>query len=145
MRFVSLVVGNLFRRGMRTALTALGLAIGIAAVVTLTAVAWGFEKSFLTIYEAKGIDLIVVRAGAADRLSSTLDERLRAAIGKVPGVSEVAPSLMDAVSFEEVGLVSVLASGWEPEGLLFRGLKSCRGGPCDGPTSERRCSAGSSR
>lgn len=127
MRFVSLVIGNLFRRGMRTALTALGLAIGIAAVVTLTAVAWGFEKSFLVIYEAKGIDLIVVRAGVADRLSSTLDEGLGAAIRRVPGVAEVAPSLMDAVSFEDVGLVSVLVSGWEPGSLLFRGLKVVEG------------------
>jgi putative ABC transport system permease protein len=127
MRFVSLIAGNLIRRGMRTALTALGLAIGIAAVVTLTAVAWGFEKSFLDIYEAKGVDLIVVRAGVADRLSSTLDEGLGDAIRRVPGVADVASSLMDAVSFEEVGLVSVLVSGWEPGSILFRGLKVVEG------------------
>ena len=28
---------------------------------------------------------------------------------------------MDVVSFEEANLASVLANGWEPGGLLFRG------------------------
>lgn len=122
MRFTTLIVRNLTRRRARTVLTALGLAIGIAAVMAMTAVSRGFEKSFLDIYEAKDVDLIVVRAGVADRLSSNLDENLADRIRKVAGVGDVASSLMDAVSFEEQGLVSVLVSGWEPGSVLFRGL-----------------------
>ena len=34
---------------------------------------------------------------------------------------------MDAVSFEEANLVSVLANGWEPGGLLIRGLRVLEG------------------
>ncbi|MBV8611264.1 MAG: ABC transporter permease, partial [Singulisphaera sp.] len=74
MRFTTLIARNLLRRGVRTALTVVGLAIGIAAVVALLGIAWGFERSFLAINEAKGIDLIVVRAGVSDKLTSNLDE-----------------------------------------------------------------------
>ncbi len=123
MRFTTLIVRNLTRRRTRTVLTALGLAVGIAAVMALTAVAWGFERSFLNIYESKGVDLVVVRAGVADRLSSNLDQGLGVRLRKIEGVENVAASLMDAVSFEEQGLVSVLVSGWEPGSLLFQGLK----------------------
>lgn len=127
MRFSTLIVRNLLRRRTRTLLTVLGLAVGIAAVVTLSAVAWGFEQSFHDIYEAKGIDLILVRAGVADRLSSSLDATLVDRIQAVPGVSEVARSLIDAVAFEEAGVVSALVSGWEPGSILFRGIRPIEG------------------
>ena len=123
MRFSTLIARNLTRRRVRTALTVLGLGIGIAAVVALLGIVWGFERSFLNIYASKGIDLVVVRAGVSDRLTSNLDERLAERLRRVPGVATVAASLMDAVSFEEANLVSVLVNGWEPGSLLFRGIR----------------------
>ncbi len=135
MRFSTLILRHLLRRRVRTLLTVLGLAVGISAVVTLSAVAWGFEKSFLDIYEAKGIDLILVRAGVTDRLSSSLDATLIDSIRRVPGVSDAARSLIDAVGFEEAGVVSALVSGWEPGSVLFRGIRPVDGraiGPDDG-------------
>ncbi|MBV8076463.1 MAG: ABC transporter permease [Planctomycetaceae bacterium] len=127
MRFTTLIARNLLRRGVRTALTVVGLAIGIAAVVALLGIAWGFERSFLAINEAKGIDLIVVRAGVSDKLTSNLDEAIGGQLRKVEGVREVAGSLMDVVSFEEANLVSVLINGWEPGSLLFRGIEVLEG------------------
>ena len=127
MRFSTLILRNLIRRPSRSLLTSFGLAIGIAAVVVLTAVAWGFEQSFLNIYESKGIDLVVVRAGVTDQLSSSLDQSLAEKVRGVPGVKGVAVSLLDAVSFEEAGVVSALVSGWEPGSLLFKGLKITEG------------------
>jgi len=123
MRFTTLIARNLLRRGVRTALTVVGLAIGIAAVVALLGIAWGFERSFLAINEAKGIDLIVVRAGVSDKLTSNLDEALGDRLRQVKGVRNLAGSLMDVVSFEEANLVSVLINGWEPGSLLFRGIE----------------------
>ena len=64
MRFTTLIIRNMLRRRVRTALTVLGLGIGIAAVVALLGIAWGFEQSFLKLYEAKAIDLIITKAGA---------------------------------------------------------------------------------
>jgi putative ABC transport system permease protein len=136
MRFSTLVVRNLTRRPSRSLLTSFGLAIGIAAVVVLTAVAWGFERSFLNIYESKGIDLVVTRAGVTDQLSSSLDQALTEKVRSAPGVKGVAVSLLDAVSFEEAGVVSALVSGWEPGSLLFRGLKVTEGRML-GPDDER--------
>ena len=127
MRWWTFIARNLFRRPVRSGLTVLGLGVGVAAVVTMTAMAWGFERSFHRIYEAKGVDLIVVRGGTADRLSSNLDADLLTKIAAVPGVKAVARSLMEAVSFEDAGLVSVLVSGWEPGSILFRGLTLVEG------------------
>jgi putative ABC transport system permease protein len=127
MHFTTLIVRNLFRRGVRTVLTVIGLSIGIAAVVALLGIAWGFERSFLAINEAKKIDLVVVRAGVSDKLTSTLDEALADRFRQIPGVKEVAGSLVDAVSFEEANLVSVLINAWEPGSLLFRGIRVLKG------------------
>ncbi len=123
MGFLTFIVRNVLGRPARTLLTVLGIGVGIAAVVMLTGISWGFERSMAAIYSSRGIDLIVVRAGLSDQLSSNLDETLIGTIRGVPGVDAVAPSLMDAVSFEEANLASVLANGWEPGGLLIRGLK----------------------
>ena len=78
MRFLTLIARNLLRRRARTLLTVVGLAVAIAAVVDLLGISWGFERSFMAIYEAKGIDLVVVRAGISNQLSSTLDQSLAA-------------------------------------------------------------------
>jgi putative ABC transport system permease protein len=123
MGFLTFIVRNMLGRPARTVLTVLGLGVGIAAVVMLTGISWGFERSMTAAYTSRGIDLVVVRAGVSDQLSSNLDETLGETIRGVPGVESVAPSLMDAVSFEEANLASVLASGWEPGGLLIRGLR----------------------
>ncbi|MGE3822527.1 MAG: ABC transporter permease [Isosphaeraceae bacterium] len=127
MRFSTMILRNLLRRGVRSALTVLGLAIGVAAVVSLLGISWGFEHSFMTIYETKEIDLVVIRAGIGDRLTSSLDETLESQIAAVPGVRRVVGSLTDVVSFEEANLVSVLANGWKPESLLFQGIRILKG------------------
>lgn len=123
MRFSSLIARNLIRRGVRTALTVFGLAIGVSAVESLLGISWGFERSFMTIYESKGIDLVVVKAGVGDRLTSNLNARLEDKIRAVPGVKEVVGSLTDVLSFEEANLTSVLVNGWKPGCLLFRGVR----------------------
>lgn len=122
MRFTTLILRNLLRRRVRTALTVLGLAVGIAAVVALLGVAWGFERSLKRIYEAKGIDLVVVRAGVSNRITSHIDAALADRLRRVPGVREVGGSLVDTISFEDAGLVGVLVDGWEPGSILFRGI-----------------------
>jgi putative ABC transport system permease protein len=127
MHFSTLIARNLWRRGVRTVLTILGLAIGIAAVVALLGIALGFERSFMTLFESKGIDLVVVRAGVSQQLSSSLDQALGARISRIPGVQAIAASLADVVSFEDANLVSVITNGWEPGSLLFGGVTVLKG------------------
>ncbi len=123
MHFTTLILRNLLRRGVRTVLTTVGLAIGISAVVAMLGLAWGFEGSFLAINESKGIDLMIVRAGVSDKLTSNLDSEIGKELLNVPGVKGVGGSLMDTVSFEDANLVSVLINGWQPHSLLFKGIR----------------------
>jgi putative ABC transport system permease protein len=126
-RFISLIGKNVLHRPVRTILTTLGLAIAIAAVTILVGISWNFERSFMTLYNSKGIDLVVVRAGNSNQLSSSLDEKLADRLRQVEGVAELAPSLVDTVAFEQENLVSVLVDGWVPGSILFRGIKILEG------------------
>lgn len=127
MRFSTVIYKNLLNRPARSLLTVVGLAVGIAAVVALMGIAQGFERSFLALYRSKGIDLVVVRGGISNQLSSTLDERLAGRLLGFPGVARVAKSLVDTVAFEDANLVSVLINGWDHDGLLMGGLRLVSG------------------
>jgi putative ABC transport system permease protein len=129
--FATLIGRNVLNRPVRTALTAIGLSVAIAAVVILVGISWNFERSFLAIYRSKGIDLVVVHAGSSNQLSSSLDVRLADRLRRIEGVADVAPSLLDTVAFEEKGLASVLVNGWEPGSLLFRGIRILDGRPLE--------------
>lgn len=127
MRFVTLIARNLLRRRTRTMLTATGLAVAIAAVLDLVGIAWNFERSFMALFVGKGIDLVVVRGGISNQLSSTLDQGLAEKLRQTEGVAQVALSLMDTVSFEQANIASALINGWESDSLLFRGSRILEG------------------
>ena len=122
-RFSSLIIKNVCTGRSAPVLTTLGLAIAIAAVTILVGISWNFERSFLAIYNSKGVDLVVVHAGSSNQLSSSLDDKMADRLRQIEGVVEVAPSLVDTVGFEEQNLVSVLVDGWIPGSILFRGIK----------------------
>jgi putative ABC transport system permease protein len=122
-RFITLVAKNVVHRPVRTILTTVGLAVAISAVVILVGISWNFQQSFMAIYQTKGIDLVVVRAGSSNQLSSSLDIKMGDTLRKIEGVAEVSPSLVDTVGFEEKNLVAVLVNGWMPGSSLFRGLR----------------------
>jgi putative ABC transport system permease protein len=126
-RFISLIAKNVLHRPVRTVLTTVGLAVAISAVVILVGISWNFENSFLAIYKTKGIDLVVVRAGASNQLSSSLDIKMGEQLRKIEGLADLAPSLVDTVAFEEKNLVSVLVDGWVPGSILFRGVRLLEG------------------
>jgi putative ABC transport system permease protein len=127
MRFLFIVLKNTVRRPLRSLLTIIAIAIAVGSVVSLVGIASGFEETFLTLYKNAGVDLIVVRAGAKQRLTSTLEESLGEKIKKIPGVREVIPGLADVVSFEEFGLYGVLVQGWVPETKVFDHIKVVSG------------------
>jgi putative ABC transport system permease protein len=129
MRFITLILKNVLNRAVRTALTAIGLSVAIAAVVILVGISWNFERSFMAIYSSKKIDLVIVHAGSSNQLSSSLDVRLADRLRQIDGVADVASSLVDTVAFEDKNLASVLVNGWEPESLLFRGIRILDGRP----------------
>ncbi|MBI4758540.1 MAG: ABC transporter permease [Chloroflexi bacterium] len=65
-----MILKNLFRRKTRSALTIVGIAIGVAAVVALGAMAEGIITSYSKLLTSSGADLILSQSDAADLLLS---------------------------------------------------------------------------
>src|SRR6185295_18865047 len=101
MLFFQFVWRNVRRRPTRSLLTTIGLAVAVAAVISLVGISQGFEKSFLDLYAKREVDLVVQRTGGTQRISKGLDESLGDKIAEVPGVRDVVKGLMDAVAFPE--------------------------------------------
>lgn len=127
--FVTLILKNLLQRKTRSGLTVLGVAVAVAAFTSLHGIADGFERSLLNVYERRGVDLIVVRAGAKERLTSALPEALADRLAALPGVRKVSASLIDVGTFEEQQLIGVLVQGWPLDSLLFNELRFREGRP----------------
>lgn len=122
MRFYQFILKNVRLRKARSALTVMGVAIAVTAVVALVGIADGFQRSLHQLYDRRGVDLLVVRAGAAERLSSSIPQQVGEQIRHIPGVRDVTPGLMDMVSFEEANLTSVPLQGWAADSSLFNEL-----------------------
>jgi len=75
MSFISLIVRNLVRQRVRTALTVLGISIGITTVVALGAITEGFKGSSDEFANAGGADFMVAQEGASDLSFSAVQER----------------------------------------------------------------------
>src|SRR5580658_10244354 len=119
MAFWQLIVKNLLRRRVRTALSGLGVAIAVAAAVALISFSTGFERSCVEVYSGHGVDMVVVRSGVTERLTSNLNEHIAGPLAGLPGVAAVNPSLTDMVSFGEGSLVGIPVHGWPPDSFIF--------------------------
>lgn len=127
MYFVTFVFKSLLQRKLRSALTCVGVAVAVAAVVALVGVSRGFERSFGQLYERRGVDLVVLRAGIAERLTSNVDERIGARLQVMPGVRAVTSVLLDIVSFENSSFIGVPVQGWPVDSFMFDDLKILTG------------------
>ncbi len=112
MSFLAVIFKNVLRRRVRSLLTALGIALSVAAAVALISFSRGLENSATEVYGGHGIDLMVVRAGVAERLTSSLNQQIGGQLHALAGVADVNPSLTDMVSFGEGSLVGIPVHGW---------------------------------
>jgi putative ABC transport system permease protein len=115
MRRVTIAWKNLRRRPARSLLTITGLAVAVAAVVSLVGVAESFESSFLSLYTRRGGDLVVQRRGGNVQLAKGIPLSLGDRIRRLTGAGQVIGGLMDMVAFEDHDLFMVIVNGWEPE------------------------------
>ena len=122
MRFFDFILHNVMRRRMRSLLTGIGVALAIAAVVALLGVAGGLERSFREVYTRRGVDMIVLRAGVAERLSSSIKEKFQERLLALPGVAKVSPSLNDSATTEGSGPMGFPLRGWQADSFAFDGL-----------------------
>ncbi len=129
MLFVEVIVKNLTRRKTRSVLTAAGLAAAVAATTTLLNIAWAFAGSAADSYQSRNVDIVVVRAGVAERITSSLNAPLSARLSALPEVAGVDGSLTEMVSFGEQTLVGIPLHGLDPAGFAIGKLAVVSGRP----------------
>jgi putative ABC transport system permease protein len=121
MSFFALVIKNLLRRRMRSLLTVIGIAVGIAAVVALTSIAWGFERGWANTYRARGTDLIVAKSSNRSALPAPFPADIQPALLALPHVKDAPGTLADIMSIEDSP--TIVVQGWESGSFLWDHLK----------------------
>ena len=111
MTFFTIVIRGLLRRPVRTALTLLGISIGIASVVALVGMAWGYEKSIGRHLDVMSIDMVVSNM-TGGLLPKVFDESLEDQVAGLPNVKETTSVLMLMLSVEESPLIMVSGREW---------------------------------
>jgi len=124
MTFFTIVVRGLTRRPVRTGLTLMGISIGIAAVVALVGMSWGYEKSMIKHLDVMGIDIVVSNISGGI-MPKSFDESLQGKVAKLPRVAETTGVLMQMLSVEDAPMMMV--SGREWGGFTWKQLKVIEG------------------
>ncbi|MBU7010108.1 MAG: ABC transporter permease [Theionarchaea archaeon] len=127
MRFndlIMVVLRNLNRIRMRTALTTMGVAIGVAAIVVLLSIAFGIQASITEQFEDIGDirQITVLRPmqgfglGGVSEETEILDDEAVKEIEKIDGVQAVVPSLSVSGTVEIGRYITLLSlTGIDPE------------------------------
>ncbi len=124
MTFFTVVTRGLMRRPVRTGLTIVGIAIGIAAVVALVGISRGFETSWRAGMKSRGTDIVVSNMGKGitpKPFSATALDR----VAPLPHVAEACALLVDFVSVEKADMMIVSAREWG--GFAWKNLKIVSG------------------
>ncbi len=129
MLFVEVIAKNLLRRKLRTLLTIGGLAAAVATSTALLSSAWSFATSSAAYYSSRGVDVVVVRAGVAERITSSLSASLAVRLRELPEVAAAEGSLTEMVSLGERALIGIPMHGVDPQGFALQQLDVVRGRP----------------
>ncbi|HEY3900869.1 MAG TPA: ABC transporter permease [Chthoniobacter sp.] len=124
MTFLAVIIRGLFRRPVRTGLTMMGIAIGIAAVVALVGMSRGFESSWANGMKSRGTDVVVSNVGGAltpKPFSQSLVDRVK----PLPHVAETCALLVDLTSVEKADMMIVSSRQWG--GFDWQNLKIVSG------------------
>src|SRR5207248_7796617 len=124
MTFLNVVTRGLQRRPMRTGLTLLGIAVGIAAVVTLIGMSRGFITSWTAGMKSRGTD-IVVHNMRGSLTPQPFPASTRDRIAHLPGVAGTCNILVNLMSVETAELM--ILSGREWGGFAWDNLKLVSG------------------
>jgi len=85
-----LVVRNLLRRPVRTALTAAGVSLGVGLIVALLSITNGAKETAAQLIHVGRADFGLFQAGTADLTQSLLPESLERDVSRAPGVAATA-------------------------------------------------------
>ncbi len=120
-----LALKNLQRQKSRSLLTILGISIGIATIVALSALSQGAMASMERALQSNDFDFIVAKKGSADLILSYLKPKQVAKIKKTPGVDAIAEVLYWMAPVEKNPYFLL-------QGINRRGMKLALGEPSRG-------------
>ncbi len=117
---LGLITANLRRRTTRTALTAAGIAVGVAVIVALLALSAGLNQTAGQLVHLGKADLGMFQADAGDPTSSVLPLSLVGRLRKQPEVADATPLqlVIGAVAHDPAAIVF----GIDPNGFVARRL-----------------------
>src|SRR3954466_11777394 len=111
MTFFDVITRGLKRRPIRTSLTLLGIAVGIAAVVALIGLSRGLVASWTAGMKSRGTEIVVHNMrGSLTPKSFPVATRDR--IAHLPGVAATCMILVDLMSVENAELMIVSGREW---------------------------------
>jgi putative ABC transport system permease protein len=147
---LGLITANIQRRRARTALTAAGISVGVAAVVALLALSAGLNQTAGQLVHLGRADLGLFQKEAADPTSSVLPLSLVPRLKAQPEVADVAPIQLLVSDIRQAPGAVVL--GVQPDGFVARLLVLTQGRPIspghvdigDGLASQVHATLGSS-
>lgn len=116
---LALIATNLARRRARSALTALGIAIGVAAIVALLSLTGGLERSASGLVNLGNAEMALFQSGVSDLTASSLPESLSERVRREQGVADAAPV---SVLSDEVRGESLLVFGVPSDSFVMRRL-----------------------
>lgn len=123
MNLFRFALNNLQRRPARSGLTVSAISLGIAAVVALTSIAWGFEASWQKANDARGTDLIVTKIASENTMPSPFRaEKVQQALAALPHVKEVVGLLSEMLTVSP-DAPPAFVFGWVYQSYLWEHLK----------------------
>ena len=120
-----MVLKNLWRRKTRTLLTALGIAVGVAAVIVLSVFGEGMARGFGQASSSANADLVVSQKDAMLIILGAIDESVGDDIRQIRGVDEVDGTIAGIVQLPD--LPYFLVSGENPRGFAIGHYKIVAG------------------
>jgi putative ABC transport system permease protein len=122
-----MIAVDLRRHRARTALTASGIAVGVAAIVALLAVSSGIERSAAGLINLGHAEIGMFQAGVGDLTASKLPSALVARADKQKGVAQAAGIAVATGQLPQAG--SFLVFGLEPRSFIMDRLVFLEGRP----------------
>ncbi len=128
MTFFGLIAHNLWTKKLRTALTALAVAIGVLTVVTLTVVTDSLRSSAAAVLETGNADFTVAQKGVDGALNSVIDDAQVGRLQQTPGVRSAVGALV-ALTDLDADNPAFLEIGLAPSSLADFGVRIVAGRP----------------
>lgn len=121
----AMILRNLLRRKLRSGLTILGVALGIAAIVALTAIGAGIVEGFGNVFATSDADLTLSQNDAYDLFLSSLDAEIGDQVLQMPQVQDVAGIIYSGARLE--GIPFFLLLGYDPQQYAISHYKVIEG------------------